>query len=204
MYFQWTACWSALRYSHLVTPSMHLCCNWYTVLLTEQWLWAQTIAVKMIFKWFLQDMDIMDSTVITQPPPCRLPSIITHLSATVVAFCFNPNSHLYCPKALKQIVVVMWKSYPNYASFHVLIWEMRVLAWAGAIWWSLDVYKAILKPCWLNSKMHGGLSSQTRLLWTAKPSCDELSSFQCFPERRGSALSSSPLVVVLSMLKHPR
>lgn len=146
----------------------------------------------MVFKWFLQDTDIMDSTVITQPPPCRPPSIITHLSATVVAFCFYPNSHLYCPKALKQIVVVMWKSYPNYASFHVLIWEMRVLAWAGAIGCSLDVYKTISKPHWLNSKMYGSLSSKTGLLWTTKSSCDELNSSECFPRRWGSALSSKP------------
>lgn len=116
MYSQRTACWSTLRYSYLMTPTMHLRCNWYTALhkqtnkKTLSWLSEQTIAVKMIFKWFVQDMDIINSTVITQPPLCRPPSIITHLSATDAAFCFYPNSHLCHSKALHQIIVVMWQS----------------------------------------------------------------------------------------------
>lgn len=106
MYFQATTCWSTPRYSYLMTPAMHLHCNWYTALhkqiQTKKWLSEQPLTAKMIFKWFLQDMNIIDSTIITHASLCCPPSISSHLIATVVAF-FPLNSCLYHWQALHRL-----------------------------------------------------------------------------------------------------
>lgn len=98
-------------------------------------------------------MDIIDSTLITQPSSLP-PSIITHLSATVVAFCLYPNSQLYCPKELYHIIVVMWEScYPR------LCYNFRTacscLSWGNSMTLG-HICETISKPCWLNSRTHGG------------------------------------------------
>lgn len=61
-------------------------------------------------------------------------------------------------KILNHVIVVLWISQcPNYGSFHVLISELNVLILAGKNATSLRlVYETISKPCWLNSKTHGG------------------------------------------------
>lgn len=95
----------------------------YAVTDTQPQEWEQTVPEKMTFKWFLQDMDIIDSTATTHPSsplslssPTKVQELWLSPSPPTVSF--------YHPKALNHIIVVMWKSCcSNYGS--VLYFNFR-------------------------------------------------------------------------------
>lgn len=112
--------------------------------------WEQTIPEQMTLKWFLQDMDIIDFAVVTQPPCTPPPPLRPPPSPTrVQQWWFYCNSLCYCPKALNHIIVVMWKKTccPNYDSFRISISRLHVLVRAEESQWPLGSYmKPFEKP----------------------------------------------------------
>lgn len=113
-----TGCWSTVRYSYLMTPTIHLCCNRYT---------ASGVGANCTRE---NDFQMVSAGHGHYWLHCHNPSFLplSLSSPTKVQELWlspsPPTVSFYHPKALNHIIVVMWKSCcSNYGS--VLYFNFR-------------------------------------------------------------------------------